>query len=1093
MRRDPLVRGKCEIFKIAVRNSLTMALSIALVMAALLDAHSHALQGSSLPQSMDKLNRMLKSYQVLELDLDQISAEAKSEGHISIDIDNVQTELILRLKNLRSSDIQWTETTATGVVQESLPPISTYEGEIKGEPDSQVRLLVRPDFLIGFIRRGNDWIFVDPLSLYVPGAKRQQSVAYHEADIRPEYPGVCGTTLLQGIGEDLFGAGERMASKSNVKETTMKRFRVATDADYEFYQANGSSSNSVIEGVLNEVDGIYQSQLNLTLTVGFQHVFTTASQPYTTTNASDLLNQFTKEWSTNRSNVQRDVAHLYTMKDLDGSVVGIAWLGEVCNSSYGFGLSSGRSFMGKLSAHEIGHNFNALHDDQVNPAAAVCKGSGPIMCSSLQSQGPDEFSQRSKDDIGTYVATLTSCLTSMTTTSVTTAAATGVTSFSANLNATVDPNGISTSVRFQWGTTAAYGNLTPNQSAGSGNSDVPIAASMTGLAANTTYHYRAVANNSAGTFNGNDMVFTTAGIISTPRVTSIPASGVTSGGAVLNGTVNPNGVIATAFFQWGTTTGYGNTTPSQSAGSGTSNVALTAALAALSPNSSYHYRMVATNSAGPDYGNDVAFVTKPLGSGTRLLLLDGSVKPSSTAGNGGSVQAGYAIVESNSGGMPYGTAVFSLSKNGIVVSEAGVPASPPTTGARIFIESRANVAGKSDHENSGTININTGFAMVNQGDGTATITFRLRDSAGNNLALGQGTLAPNAHVAKFIDELHQMAPGFVLPSNFAGSPGLGSLEITSDQPLSIVALRLVENQRGDTLLTTTPLADLQRAAGIGPLYFPQMADGGGYQTSLILLNSSSVLETGTIRILDNSGAPLAVHRVGDSSGAASEFHYNIPPAGFYSVQTDGAPGEVKTGSVQVTPDAGSPAPVGAGVFSFTADGMRVTESGIPSTTPTTHARVYVDLSGGHNTGLAIAAPDGRPLHLTLSAFQSDGVTHAGSGSLDLSGNGHGASFANEFIQSLPDGFTGVLDISAPSPFVALTLRSLKNARGDFLITTFPVADFNQPAPAPVVFPQIVDGGDYRTQFILLNTSGTTSDTTLTLFGDNGGMFSLGKK
>ena len=94
---------------------------------------------------------------------------------------------------------------------------------------------------------------------------------------------------------------------------------------------------------------------------------------------------------------------------------------------------------------------------------------------------------------------------------------------------------------------------------------------------------------------------------------------------------------------------------------------------------------------------------------------------------------------------------------------------------------------------------------------------------------------------------------------------------------------------------------------------------------------------------------------------------------------------------------------------------------------------------------------------------------------------------------MPDGFTGVLDISAPTPFVALTLRSLKNGRGDFLITTFPVADFNQPAPAPVVFPQIVDGGEYKTQFILLNTTGAASDTTLTLFGDNGSMFSLGKK
>jgi hypothetical protein len=45
---------------------------------------------------------------------------------------------------------------------------------------------------------------------------------------------------------------------------------------------------------------------------------------------------------------------------------------------------------------------------------------------------------------------------------------------------------------------------------------------------------------------------------------------------------------------------------------------------------------------------------------------------------------------------------------------------------------------------------------------------------------------------------------------------------------------------------------------------------------------------------------------------------------------------------------------------------------------------------------------------------------------------------------------------------------------DYLITTFPVADVNQKAPFPIVFPQIADGGGYVTQFILLNTSGASS-------------------
>jgi hypothetical protein len=109
----------------------------------------------------------------------------------------------------------------------------------------------------------------------------------------------------------------------------------------------------------------------------------------------------------------------------------------------------------------------------------------------------------------------------------------------------------------------------------------------------------------------------------------------------------------------------------------------------------------------------------------------------------------------------------------------------------------------------------------------------------------------------------------------------------------------------------------------------------------------------------------------------------------------------------------------------------------------------------------------------------------------LSGNGHDARFANELIPAVGDGFKGVLDIAASTPFVALTLRSLTNSRGDFLMTTFPVADFNQAAPSPIVFPQIADGGGYQTQIILLSTSGAVN-TTVNFFGDDGLPLAVGK-
>jgi hypothetical protein len=171
----------------------------------------------------------------------------------------------------------------------------------------------------------------------------------------------------------------------------------------------------------------------------------------------------------------------------------------------------------------------------------------------------------------------------------------------------------------------------------------------------------------------------------------------------------------------------------------------------------------------------------------------------------------------------------------------------------------------------------------------------------------------------------------------------------------------------------------------------------------------------------------------------------------------------------------------------------VSQSGIPSSTPTTHARIYLDRSLGHNTGLAIAAPGTTAVPVTVTAYQPDGVTLVGTNSFSLMGNGHDARFADQFIPAIgfSVGFKGVLDIAAPTPFVALTLRSLTNSRGDFLLTTFPVADFNQPAPWPIVFPQIANGGGYQTQVILLSTSGAVN-TTLNFFGDTGSPLAVAK-
>ena len=508
-------------------------------------------------------------------------------------------------------------------------------------------------------------------------------------------------------------------------------------------------------------------------------------------------------------------------------------------------------------------------------------------------------------------------------------------------------------------------------------------------------------------------------------------------------------------------------------------------LAVVDENGAVGTAMVTITVAGTRSGNTQVNLTLP----------NGGANTTTTVGSTGPVQAGFVKVTINSGNPPYGTAVFSLTQNGVVVSEAGVPVSPPTTQSRLFIDYRNNVPAKTGHNASGVISVNTGVAVVNPGTTAANVTYTLRDKSGQAIATGQGVVSPNGHFAKFIDQLNQVAAGFVFPSSFASQTQFGTLDISSDQPLSVLALRLTTNQRDETLLSSTPVADLMKQSNSNaPLYFPRLADGGGYRTTLALLNTSIRPQSGNLYFYAGEGAALTVNLANGGSGTS--FPYYIPVGGAFIFQTSGLGTDISTGSVQVIPDITSVTPAGAEIISYSPGGTLVSETGVPSATPTTHARIYIDKSGGHDTGLAIADPGNTPLNVTLTAFQNDGSTVIGNGpsTFTINPKGNRADFVGNFISGIPNGFTGVMDISCPTPFVALTLRALYNARGDFLMTTFPIADLNQPAPTPIIFPQVADGsggGQYQTQIILLST-GNAVDTTLNYYGDDGSPLAIGK-
>jgi hypothetical protein len=181
----------------------------------------------------------------------------------------------------------------------------------------------------------------------------------------------------------------------------------------------------------------------------------------------------------------------------------------------------------------------------------------------------------------------------------------------ATLNASVNPGGATVSdCHFEYGTTPAYGKSASCASLpGSGGSPVAVSASVTGLTADTTYHFRISATNANGTSKGSDETFKTLG---PPTVATEKASAIAEITAALNATVNPNGTtVSDCHFEYGTTPSYGKSASCASLpGSGESPVAVSASITGLSGNTTYHYRISATNAGGTSIGGDQMLLTK---------------------------------------------------------------------------------------------------------------------------------------------------------------------------------------------------------------------------------------------------------------------------------------------------------------------------------------------------------------------------------------------------------------------------------------------------------------------------------------------------
>ncbi len=135
--------------------------------------------------------------------------------------------------------------------------------------------------------------------------------------------------------------------------------------------------------------------------------------------------------------------------------------------------------------------------------------------------------------------------------SVANTSAGSVTTGGATVSGDVNPNRVATTYTVEYGTTILYGSQTAPVSAGAGSAAVAASIPLTGLTSSTTYHARLVAVSAGGTTYGPDLIFTTGDI--PPSVSGTSVGSITTGGATVSGSVNPNRVATSYSVEYGTT------------------------------------------------------------------------------------------------------------------------------------------------------------------------------------------------------------------------------------------------------------------------------------------------------------------------------------------------------------------------------------------------------------------------------------------------------------------------------------------------------------------------------------------------------------
>jgi hypothetical protein len=266
-------------------------------------------------------------------------------------------------------------------------PTMPLEGTVEGVPGSWVRITRSPSGWRGMLYDGQELYAIEAAQDIAGSTEEALTVSgsapviYRLADALLPPDEVLSCEIVQADADPPTAASafQSISSELHIQAAqlaAMKQVRIGVIADFEFanLMSTGGSPEDVIVARMNIVDGIFSSQLGVKISLAPSTIFTSSSDPFTKSRASDLLNEVRSYRRNSTTQLALGLTHLMTGRDLDGDTVGIAFIGSVCQGSSASSLSEGRrssTTAALIAAHEIGHNFNAPHDGETGACAST--------------------------------------------------------------------------------------------------------------------------------------------------------------------------------------------------------------------------------------------------------------------------------------------------------------------------------------------------------------------------------------------------------------------------------------------------------------------------------------------------------------------------------------------------------------------------------------------------------------------------------------------------------------------------------------------------------------------------------------------------